>query len=272
MHSKPSLLPHLARLNIMKVLQGALFEKALREAHQVTEFSIVEGRNITAGYTRGWGICFGDFASRLKKDPIFQESAFFAQGRTFLSEEDLLNIFIIMKYGMQGMDGDIIEIGGYGSGGACFMANVARRLGWKSKVYLLNTFQGVIKSDPFLDCYNEGDLAIASREMIEKYVASIGLSNLILIDGNIVETFPKVVPMAQPIILANIDCYIYSIIKETCSILPSYLHRSGAYLIFHDPLHSCCLGSLQAVEDLVEKEKLYAEQTYPQLVYRFPKL
>lgn len=105
--------------------------QGLIEFHQNKSSSIIKGRNVIAGYVRGWGLQFNVLRSFVQQDPIFHESLQLVKGLTLTHEVSLMNIFLIMKYGLKNLEGDIIEFGAYQGGSAIFMANVAKRLGIK---------------------------------------------------------------------------------------------------------------------------------------------
>ncbi|WP_083901253.1 TylF/MycF/NovP-related O-methyltransferase [Azospirillum sp. B4] len=255
---------------IAKATDLGELDSYLTTLHENTNLSLSNGRNTTAGYTRGWGLEFGGLSELIAKDPIYSESYELARGWTLLPEHKLMNIFLIMKYGAAGMTGDILECGSYRGGGAVFMANIARRLGRDATVYALDTFSGMPATDRTLDLHFIGNFDDVSYEDVSAYVKSTGLTNIKLVQGLFQDTLPSVLKSMPTVSLAHIDCDIHSAVDYCVRSVQSKLNPAGGYLVFDDPLQGSCLGALQAVEEWSHDERLYAEQAYPHLVYRFP--
>lgn len=251
---------------------GRKHEDLLTKLHFSAPSSVRMGRNVVAGHARSWGLEFGGIAAAISNDPIYKESFKMARELTMVAEHKLMNIFLIMKYGMQGLEGDIIEFGSYRGGSAIFMANVARRLGMRGKIYALDTFEGMPMTDELLDLHSMGDFKDTSFEVLSKKVEELNLQNMIPIKGLFEKSFPQNLYRINKVILAHIDCDIYDGVKYAISNVVSRMNPAGGYLIFDDPLQGSCLGALEAVEDMVERLRVRAEQAYPHLVYRLPKL
>ena len=247
-----------------------LQENMLIQAHLSSSENINAGRNITAGYVRGVGIQFGEVDSFIKNDPIYQESYLLSYQRTMVSEQNFINLFLIMKYGMKGFVGDIIEFGSFRGGSAIFIANTARRLGLKSTIYALDSFEGMPQADNKLDFYTTGDFDNVNIKELTSYIREIGLDNLVLVKGPFQSTIPNILNKIKSIILAHIDCDLYSAVQYALSEIKPLMNPAGGYIVLDDPLVSTCLGALQAVEEGFGG--YYAEQAYPHLVYRYPKM
>lgn len=258
--------------DLTKFNYGKQHEDLLAKLHLPTPSSVRRGRNVTAGYTRSWGLEFGELGKAISNDPIYKESLKIARKLTLVAEHKLMNIFLIMKYGMQGLEGDIVEFGSYRGGSAIFMANVARRLGMTGTIYALDTFEGMPTTDTLLDLHSTGDFSDASFEALENKIKELNLKNIIPIKGLFEESFPNNLHRINKVTLAHIDCDIYGAVKYAISNVISKMNPSGGYLIFDDPLQGSCLGALEATEDMIEELGLRAEQAYPHLVYRMPKL
>ncbi len=83
----------------------------LARLHLDSTDSVAAGRNITAGYARGWGLEYGGLAEFIAADPVYQESVGMARSRSLLLEHKLMNLFLIMKYGARNDEGDFVEFG-----------------------------------------------------------------------------------------------------------------------------------------------------------------
>ncbi len=150
------------------------------------------------------------------------------------------------------------------------MANVARRLGLKGRIYALDTYEGMPDTNDELDLHSAGNFSDTSLDDLEKYIHELGLTNIEPVKGLFSDTAPAVLERTQSIRLAHVDCDIYDAVKYCLEAVMPKMSRSGGYIVLDDPLHGSCLGAMQAVEEWIIATKLHAEQAYPHLVYRYP--
>lgn len=234
--------------------------------------SVCSGRNVTAGYARGWGLEYGGMDKLIAADPIYQESLEMARSRSLLLEHKLMNLFLIMKYGVRDGEGDFVEFGSYRGGSAIFMANVARRLGLHGTVYALDSYAGLPPTNDVLDLHSAGNFSDAACEELERAIGELCLVNIRVVKGLFSDTTPGVLRNIKSIQLAHIDCDIHDAVKYCLDAVMSKMSKLGGYVVLDDPLHGSCLGAMQAVEDWLIENSLHAEQAYPHLVYRYPPL
>jgi len=152
------------------------------------------------------------------------------------------------------------------------MANVVKRLGMKGTVYALDTFTGLPAADLILDFLVTNDFKNTSFESLSERISKLDLPNLVPIKGPFQETAPALLRRSQKILLAYLDCKTYESTRYALSSVLPHMHPAGGYILLHDPIHSNGIGPLQAMEEMIETHQLYAEQAYPHMVYRYPKL
>lgn len=251
---------------------GEKLHTMLDNFHQTDAKSVKSGRNVVAGYARSWGLQFCNLGLSIIEDPLFQESWKLASERTLVSQSKFLNIFLIMKYGMKDLSGDFIELGCYKCGMAIFIASVAKGLGMKGTVYALDTFEGMPPSDNLLDIHFAGNFADVSYQETLNTISTLNLPNLVLVKGLFHDTLPEIMRKTPNVALAHIDCDIYSSVTYSIAALRRCMNQPGGYMIFDDPISSSCLGALEAVEEMIQEHGMRAEQSWPHLVYRLPKL
>lgn len=230
-----------------------------------------QGRDLGAGYLRGWGLEFGRvYEERVAKDPLFREAMDYATRRgTLVTREKLANIFLILTYGWPSLRGDIFEFGSYRGGSAAFIAYLLRALGRSGKVYAFDTFEGLPETNRERDLHSPGDFRDADLRGFEKFIRSEGLQDrLVPVAGLFEQTLPRVVKSAPLMAFVHIDCDIYEPIKyllATCG--PHY--EPGGYVVFDDPMFSSCIGAFDAMaEVLLRDQRLLPEQVYPHFVFR----
>jgi len=261
---------HLAG-SIAGLPHGLELSEKLSALHRPQAEYVAAGRNVVAGYTRGWGLEFGGLAESIRDDPVYHESLTLARDRTILSEHKLMNLFLIMKYGIGKLEGDIVEFGAYRGGSSIFLANVARRLEMRARVYAFDTFEGMPETHA-MDMHSAGDFRDTNLDELKATVHEMGLTNLEFVKGLFQDTAEPILRKSTSITLAHIDCDIYEAVKYCLGATQEKMHRLGGYLVLDDALQGSCLGALHATEDWVVKTDVRAEQAYPHLVYRYPPL
>lgn len=247
------------------------FHEALAEAHKNTEENVAKGRNMTAGKLRGLMLQFNVLAEMLKSDPFFRQCLQIAQELSLVSEYNLINLFLLIKYGLKDIEGNVVEFGSYRGGSALFMAMALKKYHPDKKIYSLDTFSGMPETDA-IDTHGESDFNDADINLFRQKKEELELDNLVIVQGRFEDTFPGLKAELGPIALAHIDCDIHSAVIYAIEQSKSLMASSSGYLVFDDPLYSSCLGAFEAVEDTLGKWGCHAEQAYPHLVYRYPPL
>jgi hypothetical protein len=228
-------------------------------------------RNVRDGYARGWGLQCGQFRESVRKDPLYQEACRLAMGRSVVSEDNRMNIFLILKYFLPYVPfGHIVEFGSYRGGNALFMAHVIHQLYPGRKVLALDTFSGMPETESAIDAHGAGDFQDVDLRELRQFAEQEGVSNLEFIQGLFQETGPSALGKVGSIVLAHIDCDIYSAVAFSYDLVKNYM-VPGGYMVFDDATTSSCLGATEAVEELViRRDALHSEQIFPQFVFRSP--
>lgn len=229
------------------------------------------GRDVHAGYVRGWGLQYGGVAEDVRRDPDFQHAFSLASGRSIVREDRLMNLYLLIRFFLPRLaPGHIVEFGTYRGGSALFMAKLCQVYLPGTRVYGLDTFAGMPPTDKSVDAHSTGDFAGTDIEEIQTAALREGLDNLTLVKGVFEDTTPGVLAQCGAVRLAHIDCDIYSACRyafETCrpDMVP------GGYYVFDDATESSCIGATEVVEDIViRKAGLTSEQISPHFVFRAP--
>jgi predicted O-methyltransferase YrrM len=230
-----------------------------------------KGRNVYEGYQRGWGLQFGELRAAVLADPVYQEAMALANHRTIMAEANRMNIYLILRFFLKGLEaGHVIEFGSYLGGNAIFMAKVAQKLHPGMKVFALDTFEGMPVTDKAVDAHNEGDFSGVDLAELRAYAASQGLDNLEFVKGFFEDTAPGVLARSGKIALAHIDCDILPSVQYSYEVVKPRM-VPGGYLVFDDATVSSCIGATEAVEDLlIRRDGLNSEQIHPHFVFRAP--
>ncbi len=232
---------------------------------------IARGRNLYEGYQRGLALAIPAVAEKLKMDLDLQEALELANGRSIVIENNLVNIFMLIKLHIPKLSfGHIVEFGSFKGGSAIFMASLAQKFLPNVQVLAFDTFTGMPPTDKAVDLHNTGDFQGVDLPELRQYVEDIGLRNLHFIQGRFEDTAAPAVKELEGIVLCHIDCDIRSAIQSAYDTTRPQM-VPGGYWVFDDPLQPTCLGAMEAVEDLlIKRDGLNAEQVWPHLVFRQP--
>ena len=230
-----------------------------------------DGRNVSEGHQRGWGLEFGNLAERISADPDYADAAKYCEGRSVVRLDRRMNLFLLIKFFLPRVPrGHIIEYGSYRGGSALLLAALARKFVPGAQVYALDTFCGMPTADSGIDSHHEGDFSDTSFEELVRARSELGLDNLHLIKGLFAETAPRIIRAAERIALAHIDCDIYESVQYAYDSCKDHMVSQG-YIVFDDSTSSSCLGATEAVERFViRRDGLLSEQIFPHHVFRAP--
>jgi hypothetical protein len=211
----------------------------------------LNGRNLKDGYTRGCGLQFGNIVDLCAADPLFAHAYGLTHGRTAVTDYNLRNLFLLIKFYLPRLPpGDIAEFGSFRGGSAIFMAVVAQELFPGTKVYGFDSFAGMPQTDARRDAHKAGDFGEVSVDEIRLFAEKSGVRNLELVKGMFDESIPRALPSIGALRQSHIDCDLYD------GVVASYdgcriKMVPGGYIVFDDPLVSSCLGAFEAIENLV---------------------
>jgi hypothetical protein len=230
-----------------------------------------KSRNVQDGYARGWGLQCGKIKDVVREDSLYQEACSLAVGRTVVTEDNRMNIYLILKYFLPYIPfGHIVEFGSYKGGNALFMAYVVGQLYPGRKVFALDTFLGMPETESAIDAHAAGDFQDVDLIELREFAEQQGVRNVEFIKGLFQETGPSVVEKIGNIALAHIDCDIYSAVAFSYDLVKNYM-VPGGYIVFDDATTSSCLGATEAVEELViRRDGFHCEQIFPHFVFRTP--
>jgi O-methyltransferase len=147
-----------------------------------------------------------------------------------------------------GIPGDILEVGVWRGGTGAVLAAAAQR--WKpdAKVWLCDTFSGVVKAGPLDAAYRGGEHADTSPETVESLLSNLQLTNTSVLKG----VFPEDTASAlsdRRIALCHIDVDVYQSAADIVTWLKPRM-SGGSILIFDDYGFSTCKGITRLVNEL----------------------
>lgn len=227
------------------------------------------GRSVRDGYVRGWGIQFGQLRDQVRRDPLYQTAAQFSRGRSVVSEDNRINLFLICRFFLPRIRrGAIVEFGSYKGGNALFMAAVAAAVCPGVRVYALDTYAGIPDADPSVDAHSAGDFHDVDLDELRRFARASGIDNVEFVQGRFEDTAAALLVAAGPVALAHIDSDTYGSVAFAYDAVRDHM-VPGGYLVFDDATVSSCLGATEAVESLViQRDRRHSEQIWPHYVFR----
>jgi O-methyltransferase len=144
--------------------------------------------------------------------------------------------------------GDILEVGVWRGGTGAILAAAAHRWKADSRVWLCDTFSGVVKAGTFDTEYRGGEHADTSQEMVSSLLSSLDLTNTTILKG----VFPEETSCSlsdRKIALCHIDVDVYQSAADVVTWLTPRM-SAGSMLVFDDYGFSTCKGITRFVNEL----------------------
>jgi O-methyltransferase len=150
------------------------------------------------------------------------------------------------------VEGNLIEVGVWRGGTAAIIASAAKR--WKpaSKVYLCDTFYGVVKAGCMDSTYKGAEHSDTSAAAVDSFLKELDLDNFEILEG----IFPEETAMALPvgkIALCHIDVDVYQSAADIVAWVKPRMPR-GAMIVFDDYGFYQCDGITRLVNELREDQ------------------
>ncbi|WP_116090177.1 TylF/MycF/NovP-related O-methyltransferase [Sphingomonas crusticola] len=115
-------------------------------------------------------------------DPDFQTTLAQVAHNTMVDHLRCFELWQLVEQATK-LPGDIIEVGVWRGGTGCLMARRAQLLGSPAKVFLCDTFAGVVKAGGKDSIYVGGEHADTSAEIVQGLANMMGLANVELLTG-----------------------------------------------------------------------------------------
>ena len=111
------------------------------------------------------------------------------------------------------IEGDYLEVGVWRGGTGALIAGAVEEAKINAKIYLADTFEGIVKCSEYDDVYVGGELADTSEETVNKLLCEMNLQNVKVCKGifpeDVVDTF-----MDKKYRLVHIDVDVYESAKD----------------------------------------------------------
>jgi O-methyltransferase len=153
-----------------------------------------------------------------------------------------------LLHGLRDVPGAVVEVGVWRGGTGAILARALNRTKTDEKIYLCDTFSGVVKAGDKDPTYRGGEHADTSMEGVDKLLKTLLLTNAVLLKGMFPEETSMRIPDG-PIALCHIDVDVYQSAKDTVNWVADRLSPGGA-LVFDDYGFPTCVGVTRLVNEL----------------------
>jgi O-methyltransferase len=184
-------------------------------------------------------------------DEPFQEVARRIAGHTLVDRFRCWELYQLVRE-VRNVPGDIVEVGVWRGGTGAILASAAAR--WKpaSRVYLCDTFAGVVKASAHDSAYTGGEHSDTSIELVRGLVDRLELRNVELLPGIFPdETAGRV--RSGTIALAHVDVDVYQSALDVVAWVRERM-PAGGILVFDDYGFRGCDGVTRLVHELRESD------------------
>lgn len=110
--------------------------------------------------------------------------------------------------------GDVLEVGVWKGGTGALLARRSSAFARPPRVYLCDTFQGVVKASERDPGYRGGEHADAARADVDRLLAQVGASNATILEGIFPDDTAHRIPPG-PFRFCHIDADVYESAKQT---------------------------------------------------------
>jgi O-methyltransferase len=153
-----------------------------------------------------------------------------------------------------GDDGHVREVGVWRGGTGCLLGLAMKQAGIDGKLYLADTFTGVVKAGAADSDYKGGEHADTTIETVEALLAANQVDNYALLRGIFPEQTAADIA-SGPIRFCHIDVDVYQSAKDVFDWVWPRL-AVGGMAVFDDYGFARCSGLTKLVNGLVQRDDL----------------
>ena len=157
-----------------------------------------------------------------------------------------------------GLEGDILEVGTWRGGTGGLLGRRAQLLGMPARIYLCDTFAGVVKTGEEDVAYSGGEHADTSIPVVEELISRLGVDNITILQG----IFPEDTGARladQSFRLCHIDVDVYQSGKDVLDWVWPRL-PVGGLVVFDDFGFASTTGITQLVHEQEGRDDLVCLQ------------
>jgi O-methyltransferase len=183
-------------------------------------------------------------------DAEFQEAFREVQAFTLVDVYRLYELWILVQQVKQ-VEGDILEVGVWRGGSGCLLAKKAELEGLPARVFLCDTFAGVVKAGAQDREYTGGEHSDTSVETVTRLAAELGLDSVRVLEGIFPDETSRDVDSSR-FRLCHIDVDVYDSARDVFEWCWPRL-STGGLVVFDDYGFHDCEGVTRLVTELAAR-------------------
>jgi len=203
------------------------------------------------------GNSYGRTFPKATYSPWFDDSEFMAafnivKGNTLVDMYRLYELWSLMESTLA-VGGDIVEIGVWRGGSGCMMAHKEQLIGGNAKIFLCDTFEGVVKATDEDSHYSGGEHEDTSVDHVQNLIENFDLKNVQILKGIFPDDTANELT-SERIRLLHVDVDVYQSASDIIDHLWDNV-PSGGIVVFDDYGFYQCNGVTRLVNDLKNSHK-----------------
>lgn len=180
-------------------------------------------------------------------DEGFQRVFSTIRGSTLVGVQRCYELWHLVEQ-VKDLDGDIIEVGVWRGGSGALLAKRSSLEHLEAKIYLCDTFEGVVKAGSNDPVYRGGEHSDVTRGSVERLLRSMQLSNVEILEGVFPEETAHLIPPDRMFRLCHIDVDVYRSAKDVLAWVWERL-VPGGLVVFDDFGFPKCEGVTTLVNE-----------------------
>jgi len=188
------------------------------------------------------------------KNGLFQETHAAIGGYTLVDKYRCWELWKLIEQASKLKSGSIIEVGVWRGGTGALIANQAKNCGIEEKVYLCDTFTGVVKTGEMDSTYRDGEHADTDRQTVEELITRMQLDNIEILEGIFPDHTGHRVKDVQ-FRFCHIDVDVYQSAKDVVEWIWDKM-VPGGIMVYDDYGFYRCDG----ITKYVEEQMLYEDR------------
>lgn len=233
----------------MKNFKSVIRSVVNKAGYDIVRAPVNEPKNVEFCEKYGYGIVRPNATyCPWEKDQIFKDVFETIQGLTLVDEYRCFELWQLVEQSSKLRNGSIIEIGVWRGGTGGLIAKKANMCGIREKVYLCDTFTGVVKAGKKDSEYKGGEHSDTNKELVEELILSkMKLENVEILEG----IFPDQTGHSIEDLkfrFCHVDVDVYQSAKDIVSWIWNRLVQGGI-MVYDDYGFIGCDGVTKCVEE-----------------------
>jgi O-methyltransferase len=164
-----------------------------------------------------------------RSDRAFRETYGRIEDFSLVDEMRLYELWRL-AHQLASVPGDILEVGVWRGGSGCLIATQSERSGSKARVYLCDTFSGVVKAGADDPMYYGGEHGDTSPELVRSLVRHLGLDNVTILVGEFPDESAQAIADRE-FKLCHLDVDVYESTKASAEWVWPRMVEGGVIVV-----------------------------------------